>query len=158
MVFADCGVWRFPMNPHGALKYRLRTLFILVSLVAFALTAYRYLDAIPGTYHKSENGFPRGTGVAEYHYDNGSLMIREWYFCGLIYRSTWFTPDGRELMTETFDMKKGGVGYYLRQDGSIRSKYTYEYMPELNAYGNAGNPVYYDASGTPVPDATKPID
>ena len=45
-------------------------------------------------------------------------------------------------MTENFDMKKGGVGYYLRQDVSIRSKYTYEYMPELNVYGNAGNPVY----------------
>lgn len=146
------------MHPLAAVRYRLRTLIVLVTLVAFAIAAYSYWDAIPGTYHKNENGFPRGTGVAEYHYDDGSLMIREWYFRGLIYRSTWFTPDGRELATETYDKATGGVGYYLRQDGTIRSKYTYEYMPDVNMYGNAGKPVYYDASGKPVPDATEPID
>ncbi|MCC9656730.1 hypothetical protein [Rhodopirellula halodulae] len=146
------------MRPLAAVRYRLKTLILLVTLVAFTLAAYSYWDAIPGTYHKNKDGFPRGTGVAEYHYDDGSLMIREWYFRGLIYRSTWFTPDGRELATETYDKATGGVGYYLRQDGTIRSKYTYEYMPDVNMYGNAGKPVYYDASGTPVPDATEPID
>jgi len=146
------------MNLRRVFKYRLKTLLIFVTLFAIALAAYIYSDAIPGTYHKNEHGFPRGTGVAEYRYDDGSLMIREWYFRGLIYRSTWFTPDGRELVTETYDKATGGAGYYLRQDGTIRSKYIYEYMPELNAYGNAGNPVYYDATGTPIPGATEPID
>jgi hypothetical protein len=146
------------MNLRRVIKYRLKTLLIVVTLIAFAFAAYIYSDAIPGTYHKNEHGFPRGTGVAEYRYDNGSLMIREWYFRGLLYRSTWFTPAGQELATETYDKATGGVGYYLRQDGTIRSKYTYEYMPELNVYGNAGNPLYYDANGTPVPDATEPID
>ena len=140
------------------MKYRLRTLLLIVTFAGLAFAAYTYSDAIPGTYHKNESGFPHGTGVAEYHYENGALMIREWYFRGLIYRSTWFATDGREIATEEFDKATGGVGYYLRQDGTIRSKYTYEYMPELNVYGNAGNPVYYDASGTPVPDATEPID
>lgn len=145
-------------EPRVIVKYRLKTLVILATLVAFALVAYKYSDAIPGTYHQDENGFSRGTGVAEHHYDNGRLMIREWYFRGLIYRSTWFAPDGRELATETYDKEKGGVGYYLRQDGTIRTKHTYEYQPDSNMYGSVGNPIYYDASGTPVPDATEPID
>ncbi|QEG40190.1 hypothetical protein UC8_21960 [Roseimaritima ulvae] len=146
------------MSSLKSVRFTLKSLFILVTLSALGLAAYIYSDAIPGTYHKNENGFPRGTGVAEYHYDNGALMIRECYFRGLIYRSTWFTPDGEEFATETYDKATGGVGYYLRQDGTIRSIYTYEYMPDVNMYGNAGNPVYYDTSGTPVLDASEPID
>jgi len=142
----------------GPVRYRLRTLLIVVTLAALACAAFTYWDAIPGTYRKNENGFARGTGVDEYRYDSGVLMIREWYYRGLIYRSTWFTPEGNEIATETYDKATGGVGYYLRQDGTIRSKYTYEYMTDLNVYGNAGNPIYYDASGKPVPNATEPID
>lgn len=137
---------------------RLKTLLGIVTLAALAIGLYTNWDAIPGTYHKNENGFPRGTGVAEYRYDNGSLMLREWYYRGLIYRSTWFTPDGREIATETFTKASGGVGYYLRQDGTIRSKYTYEYMPDINMNGNVGGQVYYDTAGQPVPGATEPID
>ncbi|QDS95117.1 hypothetical protein FF011L_39040 [Roseimaritima multifibrata] len=140
------------------MKYRLKTLIEIVTLSALLFAAYKYWDALPGTYHKNEHGFPQGTGQAEYHYDNGALMMREWYFRGLVYRTTWFMPDGREIATETYDKRNGGVGYYLRQDGTIRSKYTYEYMPDLNVYGNAEFPLYYDKSGTPVPDAKEPID
>ena len=140
------------------MRFKLRSLFILVTLIALCLAAFLYWDAIPGTYHKNASGFPQGTGVAEYRYDSGALMIREWYFRGLIYRTTWFTPEGNEIATENFDRHNGGIGYYLRQDGTIRSKYTYKYMPDLNVYGNAGNPLYYNASGEPVPDATGPIE
>ena len=140
------------------MKFRLKTLLGVVTLAAIGFGLYTNWDAIPGTYYRNENGFPRGTGVAEWHYDDGTLMIREWYYRGLIYQSTWFTPDGREVATEQYDKSSGGVGYYLRQDGTIRSKYTYEYMPDINMYGNAGGAVYYDALGRPVPDANKPID
>ncbi len=129
-----------------------------LTFLAALLIAFFNWDALPGTYYKDEDGFPKGTGQAEYHYDSGELMIREWYFRGLIYRATWFTPDGQEIATETYDKKSGGVGYYLRQDGTIRSKYTYEYVPELNVYGNATFPLYYDKNGIPVPDAKTPID
>jgi hypothetical protein len=139
-------------------RYRLKTLIGIVTLSALLFAVYTYWDALPGTYHKNEHGFPRGTGQAEYRYDNGALMMREWYFRGLIYRTTWFTPGGREIATETCDKRNGGVGYYLRQDGTIRSKYTYGYMPELNVYGNAEFPLSYDKSGTPLSDAKEPID
>jgi hypothetical protein len=138
-------------------KFRLRTLLALVAFVAIALAAFTNWDAIPGTYHKTANGFPRGTGVAEYRYDDGSLMIRVLYFRGREYQATWFTPDGLEVATETFDTDAGGVGYYLRQDGTIHSKHTLEYMPDINMYGSVGV-VYYDSAGRPMPDATQPID
>ena len=140
------------------LRFRLRTLLFAVAVIAVALCLVIYWDAIPGTYYKDERGFPHGTGRAEYSYEDGSLMIREWYFRGLIYRSTWFKPDGTEIATETYDKTSGGIGYYLRQDGTIKSKYTYEYSPEDNLYVNAGSPVYYDRSGNPVPGATSPIE
>lgn len=114
-------------------------------------------DAIPGTFYKTPNGFPRGTGTTEYHYDDGALMLREWYYRGLIYKSTWFAPDGVELATESFDKQTGGVGYYLRQDGTIRSKHSYEYVADDNVYGSVGV-IYYDQSGQPVPDASESIE
>lgn len=139
-------------------KFHLRTLLGVVTLFALLFTLYANRDAIPGTYHKDDRGLSHGTGEAQYFYDNGALMIREWYYRGLIYRSTWFTPDGREIATETFDIKSGGVGYDLRQDGTIRSKFTSKYVPAENVYGNAEFPVYDDATGSPAPNAKDPID
>ena len=139
------------------MKFRLRTLLVFVAAVAMGLAVFLNWDAMPGTFHKTPNGFPRGTGTAEHNYDNGSLMIREWYYRGLLYKSTWFTPGGIELATESFDKQTGGVGYYLRQDGTIRSKHTYEFDAGINMYGSV-DVAYYDKSGEPVPDANQPID
>lgn len=140
------------------MQFRLRTFLIAVAGIAMILASIVSWDAIPGTYYIDEKGFPHGTGTAEYTYDDGSLMIRERYFRGLCYRSTWFKPDGTEIATETYDKKSGGIGYYLRQDGSIKCKCTYRYSPEDNLYVAAGAPVYYDRDGLPVPDATEPIE
>lgn len=140
------------------MRYSLKSLFIVATVAALLLALFLNWDALPGTYYKDSRGFPQGTGQAEYRYDDGALMLREWYYRGLIYRATWFTPDGREIATETFDKETGGVGYYLRQDGTIRSKYTYEYVPEDNVYGSAQFPLFFDRNGQPVPGATEPID
>lgn len=140
------------------MRYRLRTPLLAVAITAIVLCSIVYWDAIPGTYHKDCNGFPHGTGQAEYFYNDGSLMIREWYFRGLIYKSTWFKPDGTEIATERCDKRSGGIGYYLRQDGTIKSKYTYKYSPEDGLYISAGSPVYYDRKGNPVSGATEPIE
>jgi len=139
-------------------RYSLKTLLAVVTLVGCLLGLYANRDAIPGTYHTDENGFPRGTGVTEYRYDNGALMIREWYFRGLVYRATWFTPDGHEIATETYDKETGGTGYFLRQDGSIRSRHTFKYSPKENDYLGSGRPLYYDRTGVPIPEAKHPID
>ena len=145
----------FPKS--AAVKFRLRTLLAVITIVAVSLAAFSYWDAIPGTFHKTPNGFPRGTGSAEYRYDDGSLMLREWFYRGLPYQSTWFTPGGAEVATESFTKQTGGVGYYLRQDGTIRSKHTYEYDADEKMYFSIGV-VYYDKSGQPAPEATEPID
>ena len=139
------------------MRFRLRTIFVVVTLVALILCLCIYWDAIPGTFYTDNNGFTHGTGQWEHFYDDGSLMIREHYFRGLIFESTWFKPDGTELATETYDKTSGGVGYYLRQDGSIKSKYTYEYSPADNLYIGAGQPVYYDRNSVPVSEAMEPI-
>lgn len=128
---------------------------MVVTAIGFGLVLN--WDAIPGTFYKDRNGFPHGTGTTEYKYDDGSLMLKEWYYRGLIYKATWFKPDGTELATETFDKKSGGVGYYLRQDGTIRSKHTFEYDARENLYSGV-DILYYDKTGRPVPDAVKPID
>ena len=140
------------------MQFRPRTLLLSIAAITVVLGLVISWDAIPGTFYRDKNGFPHGTGQAEWMYDDGSLMIREWYFRGPCYRSTWFKPDGTEIATETYDKKSGGVGYYLRQDGSIKCKCVYEYSPEDNLYVAAGSPVYYDRDGLPVPGATAPID
>ena len=139
------------------MKFRLKTLLAVMAIVALVLGLATNWDAIPGTFHKTPNGFPRGTGTTEYKYDNGALLVREWYYRGLIYKSTWFKPDGTEIATETYSKKTGGVGYFLRQDGTIHATHTWEYDPEFNAY-SSGSVVYHDKSGKPLIDADKPID
>ena len=139
------------------MKFSIKTLLATVGITALLLGLVCSWDAIPGTFHKTPNGFPRGTGTTEYKYDSGALMLREWYYRGLIYKSTWFKPDGTELATETYNKKTGGVGYFLRQDGTIHTKHIWEYDPESNAYSSA-SVVYHDTSGKPVIDADKPID
>ncbi len=140
------------------MRRRFDVVLIAVVAIAMVVCLIVYWDAIPGTYHEDENGFPHGTGQREYLYDDGSLMIREWYFRGLIYRATWFKPDGTEIATETYDKKSGGIGYFLRQDGTIKSKYVFVYSPEDNLFVSASRPIYYDRDGQPVPGATEPIE
>jgi len=142
------------------MKFKLRTQFVVVTVIALLLGLWLNWDAIPGTFYKTPNGIPRGTGTTEYKYDDGSLMLREWYYRGLPYKSTWFKPDGSELATELFDKKSGGIGYYLRQNGTIKSKHAYEYEYDhdfgFGMYYSVGA-TYYDKQGNPVPDATEPI-
>ena len=138
------------------MRFRSRTVILAVAVITVFLGSINYWDAIPGTLYEDNNGFLHGTGQAEYFYDDGSLMLCEWHFRGLIYRSTWFKPAGTEIATERYNKKTGGIGYYLRQDGSIKSKYVYEYSPEHNGYVSAGRPVYYDQFGIAVPDAPTP--
>lgn len=133
------------------MRYQPKSLLVIATLATLLLALLLNWDAIPGTYCKDARGFPKGTGQVEYQYDNGALMLREWYYRGLIYRATWFTPEGREIATETYDKQKGGVGYFLRQDGSVRSKCNYKYVPEDNMYGTVGSPLFHEYERTACP-------
>lgn len=141
-------------------KDRLQTTIVAVSAVVFvACTLFLiFRDAVPGTFHRDERGFPHGTGQGKFYYEDGSLMIREWYFRGLLYKATWYEPDGSEIATETYSKSDGGVGYFLRQDGTIKSRYEFVYSPEDKLYVSDSPPLYYDLSGKPIPSATEPIE
>ena len=79
---------------------------------------------MPGTLYFDVSGEAHGAGTELYRYDNGELMLRERYIAGKIVESTWYKPDGTLVATEEWE-DETGVGYYLRQDGSIRVKMTY---------------------------------
>lgn len=131
------------------LQFRLRTILLLVAVCAVVLGVWLNWHYIPGTFYKDGSGFPHGTGTTTYDYDSGQLMLKEWYFGGLIYRSTWYRPDGTEIVTEEFSKKTGGVGYYLRQDGTIKSKFTYRYTPPpYPGYIAHGEATFYSTDGT----------
>ena len=133
------------------MRFRLNTLFWITLTVALILAIVANWDAIPGTYYVDANHNHHGTGVNEYHYENGAVMGRDNYYRGMVYQSTWYTPDGDEIASEPFVRFEGGVYYILRQDGTIRAKYTYKYNAKEDRYDSV-NPVYYDRAGRPKSD------
>jgi antitoxin component YwqK of YwqJK toxin-antitoxin module len=98
---------------------------------------------MPGTIRQDANGFIHGTGRWLYHYDTGPVMLEEHYRAGRLSFSRWFRPDG-SLVAETRWQNGNGVGYYLRQDGTIRIKMEYR---DERAHGPA---VYYKEDGVTV--------
>jgi antitoxin component YwqK of YwqJK toxin-antitoxin module len=129
-------------------RFGLRSMLVLVAICGVAFGVWINWEYIPGTFYFDANGLPQGTGTTTYDYDSGQLMLKERYFGGLIYRATWYRPDGTEIATEEFNRKTGGIGYYLRQDGSIKSKCTYTYSPSDHMYVANGDVTFYNADGS----------
>jgi antitoxin component YwqK of YwqJK toxin-antitoxin module len=92
------------------------TLALVVSGAALYFGGY-----VPGTIKKDSDGFIRGTGKWLHHYKSGDVMLEEHYFAGRLQSSRWFRPDG-SLVAETRWRSGDGVGFFLRQDGTIRAK------------------------------------
>jgi hypothetical protein len=107
--------------------FSLRTMFAGITLVCCSLGAWLAWDYIPGTIRVSDRGYPRGTGTVRYNYPSGSIMLEEYFRNGLIIRATWYRPDGSVLASSELDVKRGGDGYYLRDDGTIKQKCHYKY-------------------------------
>ena len=138
-------------NQSACSRNRLGSLLQIIAACAIVLGAlglWINWELLPGTYYRDAKGFPHGTGTESYDYDNGQLMLKEWYHDGLLYRSTWYHPDGTVIATEECDKSTGGVGYYLRQDGTIKSKYTYTYSPSDQMYIADGEATFYRVDGT----------
>lgn len=117
-----------PRNKHTSTLPRMhRTRAVTASLLALpalAITLFIFRDAIPGTFHRDNQGAPRGTGTELTRYQNGATMIVEKYSRGRLVRSEWFKPDGTPI--QVTEWKDGaGEGLYLRQDGSIWSRMNY---------------------------------
>lgn len=109
-------------------------------LTAIGLLAWRWSGHMPNTLRFDENGFPHGTGWQRSHYKSGALKLEEYYVAGQLELSRWFRPDG-SLVAETDWQDECGVGYYLREDGSIKCRMEY-----VNGYAD-GTAVYYDEEG-----------
>ena len=103
---------------------------------------------MPGSIRQDANGFIHGSGKTLYRYDAGPVMLEEHYLAGRLKFSRWFRPDGT-LIAETRWKNGNGVGYYLRQDGTVRFKC--EHQGGL-AHGLA---VYYKEDGVTVDHAAE---
>jgi hypothetical protein len=121
--------------------------WLLLGLIALWLGILLAWDYLPGTLSFDNSGFPHGTGTRKYFYHSGKLQLEEYYWAGLIEDATWYRPDGSVLVTTKLNKKRGGVWYYLRQDGTIRSRMDHQYDAESGLYVAEGTAVYYTADG-----------
>jgi hypothetical protein len=101
-----------------------RTTSIGIVLVLTGSAIYTGWDYIPGTLRLDPSRGYLGSGWAYYHYPSGRVKLREWHFGSELIESTWFRPDGTTFAHTEWDSGMG-VGYYLRDDGSVRTKMTY---------------------------------
>ena len=129
-------------------QYGLTTLLGGVTLCVLVLSVWASWDYLPGTFRHDANGFPHGTGVARYFYSTGELQIEERYCNGLITSTTWYRRDKSVIDSCTYDRERGGVGYYLRDDGTIKVKMQYKYSPSARDYVADGVAEYYNPDGS----------
>jgi hypothetical protein len=134
---------RLPNKPDARAELygsRILAALILLLLGALALCLSGYM---PGTIRRDRSGFMHGTGKWLYRYDSGPVMLEEHYLAGRLRFSKWFRPDG-SLVAETRWRDGNGVGYYLRQDGTVRTKMEYR---DERAHGQA---IHYKEGGLTV--------
>ncbi len=101
-----------------------RTLLLIGSAVLIPLALWALSGQMPGTLYFDQSGAPHGTGTQRAFYGSGKLKLEDRFFAGELVEETWYKPDGTVLANEKF-VSGCGVGYYLRDDGSIRVKMTY---------------------------------
>ena len=113
-----------------------------VFVVSVTITLSIIWEYLPGTLRFDEMiGFPHGTGTAVYHYRSGELKLREKYFAGELQESAWYRPDGSQVASTRWQ-DGTGVGYYLREDGTI--------LKRVECVNGAAHGVatYYNRDGT----------
>ena len=131
--------------PHFGIK----TLLVLLALAAIVCAVVVNWEYVPGTYYRDGRGFPHGTGWAyNYAYKDGGLMAKEYYRAGELIEQIWFKPDGGIFAISTFHRDGVNVGYYLREDGSVRSMVQYRYRHKDRMYVADGTTVCYRPDGS----------
>ena len=110
-------------------------------VAAIGISIWYVSGYMPGTFYRDENGVPHGTGWQRYWYESGGLKLEEYFVAGKPEKSRWLRPDG-SLVAETDWDNGSGIGYYLREDGSIRARI--EYVKGV-AHGKG---VYYNEDGS----------
>lgn len=121
-----------------------RKLALLTLFVVLLGTAWLYIRGYaPGSIRQQPNGEYFGTGEVVYRYANGAVKVSDRYLAGKLQRSIWHRPDG-SMIAETRWGPGENVGYYLRDDGTIRVKM--RYRGEV-AHGKA---LYFKEDGVTV--------
>jgi hypothetical protein len=129
------------------MKYSLRTLFLITTVIALLLALWVWRDYLPGTFHRDASGFPHGTGVEEFHYEPGQLHSRWWHRAGILVRAAWYRPDGSLIADIKMDIKTGGDNLNLREDGSIEWRIPCKYDPHERLFFAEGQATHYDEEG-----------
>ena len=111
----------------------MKTMYIFLQLILLCSCATDQLSF-------DEEGNARGTGVKQYNYDSGRVMLKDSYHSGKLIQSTWYHPDGSIIRQENWN-NGTGTGIYLRQNGSVRVT-----MPYVNGLAH-GVALYYDELG-----------
>jgi hypothetical protein len=132
------------------IRFGLRSMLVGVVVVAVLCALAFYWEYLPGTLHFDRNGFPHGSGTKYWYYESGALMIEEHYRAGVTTRSTWYKPTGEVIATTIWKKDQVNTGYFLYQDGSIRTKMEAVYDPEVRLYvaDENGDRIDYAPDGT----------
>lgn len=133
------------------MRFRIWHLLIVTAIAAFVIAAPSLYLRFPGSLYFDSSGRPQGTGLKEYTYESGKLMIEEYYSVGEMTRSVWYHPDGSVVADVTVPEKIGTfVGYYLNQNGTIRKKMTYSYSNIDRLWLADGLCECFDSDGNPA--------
>src|SRR5256885_15406142 len=101
------------------MKYRLRTLFLITTVIALLLALWQWRGYLPGTFNRDANGFPHGTGVEEFNYEPGQLHSRWWHRDGIPVRVAWYRPVGSVIADIKMGITMGGEHLCISADGSV---------------------------------------
>lgn len=126
--------------PRRSSRFRFSLKAIFALLFATSIYAWYASGHMPGTLYFDDSGFAHGSGRKAYYYTTGALKLEEFYTAGQLQKSRWYRPDGA-LLHETKWIAGSGIGYNLREDGTIKAKI--EFVNGL-AHGDA---IYYDELG-----------
>lgn len=126
----------------------LTVLGVIIVLAVITAVGLFLTGHMPDTLYRDENGLMHGTGWERYHYASGAVKLEEYYTMGRLDISRWLHPDG-SVVAETHWRDGVGVGYSLREDGSIRVAIEYQ---NYLAHGRA---VYYNEDGVTIDRVTE---
>jgi antitoxin component YwqK of YwqJK toxin-antitoxin module len=121
---------------------------VSVALCGCLLGAWACRDFMPGTLRRDGNGFAHGTGTERFFYASGPIREEDDYRNGVAVRSRWYRPDGSLVASSEFDVQNGGLGYFLREDGSVRETVHYRYSTHNRQYLADGVATFYNPDGS----------
>ena len=134
----------WPHHVREIFKLRRWEIAVLGMFLSVLAGVWLYVAGyVPGTLRKRPDGFYFGTGTTTHRYTNGAIALEDYYRAGKLKHSKWYKPDG-SVVAETSWRNGTNVGYFLRENGTIRIK-----MPYIGKRAH-GLAIYYKEDGVTV--------